>query len=143
LSNLKYICSYELSFRLLSFLCYVIFDIDHLTLSPLSVLLIARMRDLLFFHNAFLFYALRLLSNSFLSYICILLVDNTSLGLFWTSPVHLPAHLTSSRRCLPPASQTRLFGCLFLTCSVEGTHVGYNDRSTDFDWMIESLTCFL
>ena len=58
------------------------------------------------------------------------LVDNTSLGLFWTSVVHLPAHLTSARRCCLPASQTRLFGCLFLTCSVEGTRVGYDDRST-------------
>ena len=111
--NLEYICNYELSFRLLSFLCYVIFDIDHLTSSPQSVLLLARMRDSLFFCNAFPFCILRLLSNWFWSYICILLVGNTSLGLFWTSPVRLLAQLTSSHRCHLPASQTRLFGYWF------------------------------
>ena len=40
-----------------------IFDIDHLTSSPLPVLFIAHMCHLLFFCNSFLFYTLRLFTN--------------------------------------------------------------------------------
>ena len=31
---------------------------------------------------------------------------------------------------------------LILTCFVEGTHISCDDWNTNFDWMIESITCF-
>ena len=128
--NLKCVHIYELSFRLQSFVCYLIVDINRMTSFPLFVSLFSCASQ------SFSLSCTEVFMESNLSYIHILLVGNTPLVLFWTSPAHLPVHLTSSHRCCLRAFQTHPFGC-FLTCSVEGASVGYDDR------MIESITCFL
>ena len=134
--NLKCVCIYELSFWLQSFVCYLIVDINHMTSFPLF--------DSLFScaSQTFSLSCTEVFIKSNLSYSYILPVGNTPLVLFWTSPVCLQVHLTSSHRCSLCVFQT-CPSSYFLTCSVKGTSIGYNDRGTDFDWMIKSITCFL
>ena len=128
--NLKCVCIYELSFWLQSFVCYLIVDINCMASFPLFVSLFSCASQ------SFSLSCTEVFIKSNLSHTYILLVGNTPL--VYSEPLLYVCWFTWH----PPTDAAYVLvrhvpSAIFLTCSVEGTSVGYDD------WMIKSIACFL